>query len=166
MNRVYIKLKKNLRNEKGEITIYTCFFIVGIVMLIAFLLLYASVQINIINIRNGAKMELNNLAASIYSDTYRSQREVNFTEYMKTLYSSAAYTQKLEQSVRDGLASKVPLTTDDYRINNIRVTFNQSGDRVEYVFTCEVQFYITMFGNRYPTITRNVRLTGYHNTKF
>lgn len=166
MNRIYIKLRKTLRNNKGEITIYACFFIVGIIMLISFLLLYASVQINIINIRNGAKMELNNLAASIYADTYRSQREVNFTEYMQTLYSSEAYTQQLEKSVRDGLASKVPLATDDYRINNIRLMFSQTGDRVEYVFTCDVEFYITMFGNLYPAITRNIRLTGYHNTKF
>jgi len=155
-----------LRSDKGDITFYACFFILGVIMLISFLLLYASVQINVINIRNGAKMELNNLAASIYADTFRSQREVNFEGYMGTLYSGAAYTQRLEQSVRDGLASKIPLETDDYRIRNIRLEFSWTGNRVEYVFTCDVEFYITMFGNRYPTITRNIRLTGYHNTKF
>ena len=161
--------KKNmavLRNDKGEITFYACFFVVGVVMLISFLLLYAAVQINVINIRNGAKMELNNLTASIYADTYRSQREVNYEEYMRTLYSSSTYTAQLERTVRDGLATKIPLSTDDYRVRNIRLAFNLAGDRVEYVFTCDVEFYITMFGNRYPTITRNVRLTGYHNTKF
>ena len=161
-----IKLKKALRNNSGEITIYTCFFVLGMVMLIAFLLLYASVRINVINIRNGAKMELNNLTASIYADTYRSQREVNYAEYMRTLYSSATYVQQLERTVRDGLAEKVPLSTNDYRIRNIRLQFNQVGDRIEYVFTCDAEFYITMFGNRYPTITRQIRLTGYHNVKF
>lgn len=160
------KLQKALRNEKGDITVYTCFFVVGIVMVMAFLLLYASVQINVINIRNGAKMELNNLTASIYADTYRSQREVNYNVYINTLYSSATYKQQLERAVRDGLSSKVPLSTDDYRIRNIRLEFSISGDRIEYVFTCDVEFYITMFGNRYPTITQQVRLTGYHNTKF
>ena len=39
MNRIKMKLKNPLRNDKGEITIYTCFFIVAIVMLISFLLL-------------------------------------------------------------------------------------------------------------------------------
>ena len=100
MTGIAIKTKKALRNDNGDITIYTCFFIVGIIMLISFLLLYASVQINVINIRNGAKMELNNLAASIYADTFRAQREVNYAEYMATLYSSASYTQQLEQAVR------------------------------------------------------------------
>ena len=46
--------------------------------LISFLLLYASIRITCINIRNGAKMELNNLSGTIYADTYRSQRETNF----------------------------------------------------------------------------------------
>ena len=40
------------------------------------------------------------------------------------------------------------------------------GDRVEYIFYCDVDFYIRMFGHSYPTITQRVELTGYHNTKF
>ena len=159
-------IRKNLHNDKGEITIYTCFFVVAMVMLISFLLLYASVQINSINIRNGVKMELNNLSASIYADTYRSQRESNFGEYIRTLYSSSSYTRQLESMVEDGLATKVALSNDDYRIRNIHLEFNQVGDRIEYVFTCDVDFFISMFGNRYPTISREIRLTGYHNTKF
>ena len=160
------KIKKALRNDKGDVTVYTCIFVTGIVMLITFLLLYASVQINCINIRNGVKMELNNLTASIYADTYRSQREVNYDVYIGTLYSSASYTQQLERSVRDGLALKVPLETDDYRIRNIRLEFSQLSDKIEYVFTCDVDFFISMFGNRYPTVMQHIRLTGYHNTKF
>jgi hypothetical protein len=160
------KYKKILHNDKGDISFYTCFLIVGIIMIISALLLFASVQINSINIRNGVKMELNNVAASIYADTFRAQREVNFEEYMNTLYSGTAYIQRLEQAVRDGLASKMPLSTEDYRISDIRLEFNQSGTRIEYVFTCNVEFFITMFGNRFPTITRNIRLTGYHNPKF
>ena len=80
MNRILMRLRRPLRNERGEITFFACFFVVGVVMLISFLLLYASIRINCINIRNGAKMELNNLSALIYADTYRSQRETNFSE--------------------------------------------------------------------------------------
>lgn len=65
-------------------------------MLAAFLLLYASVRITCINIRNGAKMEPNNLSASIYANPYRSQRETNFSEYLNTLYPSSDYVQMLE----------------------------------------------------------------------
>lgn len=165
-----IKLKSNMkramRNDRGEITIFACFFVTGVIMLVSFLVLYASVQINGINIRNGVKMELNNLSASIYADTYRSQRESNFSEYLQTLYQSSSFTRGLEQSVEDGLAQKMPLETDDYRIKNIRLSFAVVGDRIEYEFRCDAEFYIYMFGSRYPVITQDIRLTGYHNTKF
>lgn len=155
-----------LRSQKGDISIYTCFFIVGAVMLVSFLLLYASIRITCINIRNGAKMELNNLSASIYADTFRSQRETNFSEYLNTLYSDSSYVAMLEETVTDGLANKVPLSTDDYAIRNIRLRFRISGSRVEYTFSCDAEFFIRMFGRQYPTVTRHIELTGFHNTKF
>ena len=40
MKRIFLRLKQPLRNERGEITFFACFFVVGIVMLISFLLLY------------------------------------------------------------------------------------------------------------------------------
>ncbi len=70
-----------LNNERGEANYFsTVVFIFIAVLLLAFLLLYASIRITCINIRNGAKMELNNLSGTIYADTYRSQRETNFEE--------------------------------------------------------------------------------------
>ncbi len=164
MNTAFQRLKRSLTNSRGEIAIYSCFFVVGIVMLISFLLLYASVRINCINIRNGVKMELNNLSGTIYADTYRSQRETNFSEYLNTLYSSDS--EMLKDIVLDGLSSKVPLSTDDYRISNVNLDFDVLDDRVEYVFYCDAQFYVRMFGHSYPTITQRIVLTGYHNTKF
>ena len=64
-----LRIKKLLVNDHGDMSIYTCFLVMGVVILVSFLLLYASVKITCINIRNGAKMELNNLSASIYADT-------------------------------------------------------------------------------------------------
>ena len=70
-----------LNNERGEANYFsTVVFIFIAVLLLAFLLLYASIRITCINIRNGAKMELNNLSGTIYADTYRSQCETNFEE--------------------------------------------------------------------------------------
>ena len=145
---------------------YTCFFIIPAVTLVSFLLLYASIRITCINIRNGAKMELNNLSASIYADTFRSQRETNFSEYLNTLYSSSDYVSMLESVVKDGLANKLPLSTDDYTIRNIHLQFHIVDSRLEYVFSCDALFYIRMFGRQYPTVTRHIELTGFHNTKF
>ena len=166
MKRFYSRLLRPFRNERGEITFFACFFVVGVVMLISFLLLYASVRITCINIRNGAKMELNNLSATIYADTYRSQRETNFGEYLRTLYSSGDYTEMLEATVAGGLAEKMSLSTDNYEVSDISLEFNVVDDRVEYIFYCDVDFYIRMFGQDYPVITQRVELTGYHNTKF
>ena len=140
MKRFLSRLRRPLRNERGEITFFACFFVVGVVMLISFLLLYASVRITCINIRNGAKMELNNLSATIYADTYRSQRETNFEEYLRTLYSSNDYTEMLEATVAGGLAEKIPLSTEDYEVSNISLEFNVVGYRVEYIFYCDVEF--------------------------
>ena len=158
---------KTIRNERGDMTFASIFFIVALVMLLSFLLLFASVRINCINIRNGVKMELNNLTNSIFADTYRSQREVNFATYLDTLYSSRTYQRQLEDNLRDGLATKIELENDDYKLSNISLEFRQDGpERVEYICTCDVEFYITMFGSRYPTVKRQIVLTGHHNTKF
>ena len=158
--------KKTIRNERGDMSFFTLFIILATIMLMSFLLLYASVKINCMNIRNAAKMELNNLSASIYTDTFRSQRESNFSEYLATLYSSSGYTAMLEDAVTDGLANKIPLSTDKYSIQNIRLQFQTNGDRVEYTFSCDAEFYIRMFGRQYPAVTRRIELTGFHNTKF
>ena len=40
MKRIFLRLKQSLRNERGEITFFACFFVVGIVMLISFLLIF------------------------------------------------------------------------------------------------------------------------------
>lgn len=158
-------LRRPLRNERGEITFFACFFVVGVVMLISFLLLYASVRINCINIRNGAKMELNNLSATIYADTYRSQRETNFEEYLRTLYSSSDYTEMLESTVAGGLASKIPLSTDNYQVSGISLKFNVVGDRVEYIFYCDVEFYVRMFGHNYRSSSSLPLITAYLSSK-
>ena len=89
-----------------------------------------------------------------------------YAEIAEKAYSSRDYTEMLEATVAGGLAEKVPLSTDDYTVSDISLEFNVVGDRVEYIFYCDVDFYVRMFGHSYPTITQRVELTGYHNTKF
>lgn len=44
-----IKLRKHIhslmRNDRGDISIFACFFVTGVIMLVSFLMLYASVRI-------------------------------------------------------------------------------------------------------------------------
>ena len=162
MKRIFLRLKQPLRNERGEITFFACFFVVGIVMLISFLLLYASIRITCINIRNGAKMELNNLSGTIYADTYRSQRETNFEEYLNTLYSSSDYADMLEATVAGGLDSKIPLSTEDYKVSNISLEFNVE-DRpcistfspFKYNYTFRILLLISLCKNAYFFATQS-----------
>ena len=99
-------------------------------------------------------------------DTYHSQREANLNEYLNTLYSSAAYTRQLEARVVSELQKKIRLENDDYTIRNMSMEYTREPDSIKYIFTCEVEFYISMFGNDYPAIVQQVILTGHHNTKY
>lgn len=156
--------KKIIRNERGDLSFFTIFVILAITMLMSFLLLFASIKINCINIRNAAKMELNNVSARIYADTFHSQREANLGSYMADLHLSAAYQDALRAGFISGMEERVRL--DDYTVGNISLQFRQHPDRIEYVVDCDATFRIRMFGNLFTPITQHITLTGSHNTKY
>lgn len=162
-------LKRLWKDEHGDLSFFTIFIILAINMILAFVLLFASIRINCINIRNTAKMELNNVSARIYADIFHSQREANLNSYMEDLNFSRAYQEALREDFIQGLKDRIRLENDDYTITNIHLTFNQYGDdngKVEYVFSCDAKFKIKMFGNLFPPVSRHITLTGSHNTKY
>ena len=140
--------KKIIRDERGDLSFFTVFVILAINMLLAFVLLFASIKINCINIRNAAKMELNNVSARIYADTFHSQREANLDSYMADLHLSSAYQEALRAGFILGMEERIQLT------------------KIEYVVTCDATFRVRMFGNLFPPITQHIMLTGSHNTKY
>lgn len=105
--------KKIIRDERGDLSFFTVFVILAINMLLAFVLLFASVKINCINIHNAAKMELNNVSARIYADTFHSQREANLSSYMADLHLSAAYQSALREGFINDMEQRIELSTDD-----------------------------------------------------
>ena len=111
-------------------------------------------------------MELNNISARIYADTFHSQREANLSSYMADLHLSVAYQDALEAGFINGMEDRIPLNTDDYTVSNITLDFNQHSDRIEYVVSCDAIFRIRMFGELLPPITQHITLTGLHNTKY
>ena len=72
----------------------------------------------------------------------------------------------LENTLTVVLVHQSPLSTQYYRIRNVRLDLHVDGDRVEYIFSGDAEFYIFMFGHYYPTVNQRIELTGYHNTKF
>ena len=160
-------MKKNLlKNERGELSYFSVFVILAVNMLLSFLLLFASVKINCINIRNAAKMELNKVRARIYADTFHSQREANLDSYMAALHLSSAYQDALRTGFTHGQEERIELSNDDYTVSNISLQFHQYSDKIEYVVTCDATFRIRMFGELFPPITQHITLTGSHNTKY
>lgn len=118
-------MKKNiLKDERGDLSYFTIFVVLAINMLLSFMLLFASVKINCINIRNAAKMELNNVSARIYADTFHSQREANLSSYMSDLHLSAAYQNALEAGFINGLEDRIdyPRMTIPYPISVFSLT--------------------------------------------
>ena len=159
-------MKSRIKNERGDMSFFSIFIILAINMLLSFVLLYASVQINCITLRNAAKMELNNVSARIYADTFHSQREANLTSYMSDISLSAAYKNALRASFTEGMRSRVKLTNDDYDVENIDLTFRQYSEKIEYIASFDITYRIRMFGESFPPIRRHVELTGSHNTKY
>lgn len=158
--------KKLLKNERGDLSYFSVFVILAVNMLLSFLLLFASIKINCINIHNAAKMELNNVSARIYADTFHSQREANLDAYMANLHLSSAYQDALRAGFINGLEERIKLNNDDYTVSNVDLQFHQYSDKVEYVVTCDATFRIRMFGELFPPITQHITLTGSHNTKY
>ena len=158
--------KKIIRNERGDLSFFTIFVILAITMLMSILLLFASIKINCMNIRNAAKMELNNVSARIYADTFHSQREANLDSYMADLHLSSAYQEALRAGFINGMEERIQLSNEDYRVENISLQFNQYSDKIEYVVTCDAVFQIHMFGELFPPIKQHITLTGSHNTKY
>lgn len=158
--------KKLLKNERGDLSYFSIFVILAVNMMLSFLLLFASVKINCINIRNAAKMELNNVSARIYADTFHSQREANLDSYMADLHLSSAYQDVLRAGFINGLDERIALSNDDYTVSNISLRFHQYSDKIEYVVDCDATFRIRMFGELFPPIIQHITLTGSHNTKY
>ena len=158
--------KKILKDERGDMSFFTVYVILAINMVLAFVLLFASVKINCMNIRNAAKMELNNVSARIYADTFHSQREANLDSYMADLHLSSAYQDALRAGFINGMEERIRLSSGDYTVENISLQFNQYSDKIEYVVTCDATFRIQMFGELFPPITQHITLTGSHNTKY
>ena len=159
-------MKSRIKSERGDMSFFSIFIILAINMLLSFVLLYTSVQINCINIRNAAKMELNNVSARIYADTFHSQREANLTSYMSDISLSTAYKNALRAGFTEGMRSRVKLTNDDYDVENIDLTFRQYSEKIEYIASFDITYRIRMFGESFPPIRRHVELTGSHNTKY
>ena len=155
-----------LKNERGDSVVpFTGFFVMAMVILLALLMMWISAEITFIGIRNSVKNELTNVSIRISEDTYKAMREGNLNAYYETLTSDDFYQAELQQMIRENIASAMPLETSSYHVEDIALTFQENGDNIEYVLTCNVEYYVSLFGYARTIRAEEIELSGRHNIK-
>ncbi len=157
---------KHLRNERGDFVVpFTACFVLAIVILLSLLTTQLSAEIMFTGIRNTVKNELTNVSIRIAENTYRAMREGNLDEYYRTLTSSTAYRNELENLVKREIAATMPLSDENYTVDNITLTFAGDGESVEYIFRCDVEYRVAFMSNHVTVRNDTVELVGRHNIK-
>jgi hypothetical protein len=159
-------MMKYLKNNRGDFGVpFIACYILAMVILMVMLMTWVSAEVTCLCIRNTVKNELTNVSIRISEDTYRAMREGNLTEYYHTLTDDAAYRSELESLVKNKIASAMPLQTETYKLDNITLTFAENGDNIEYILTCDVEYYVSLFGGNRTVREESIMLTGRHNLK-
>lgn len=159
-------MMKYLRNERGDSVVpFTTFFVMALVILLVQLMIWVSAEINCIVIRNTVKNELTNISIRISEDTYKAMREGNLSEYYHTLNDDEAYRDELRDMVISNINAAMPTQTENYKVENIELTFSENSDSIEYIVTCDVEYYVSLFGDTRTIRTEEIEIGGKHNLK-
>lgn len=161
-----IELRKVVEDQQGSVPIPAAMLIIVFSLVLSFAIYIGYVQLRTSVVRNAMNKGLSNLAITISEDTYTALRESNFDEYVSRLTSSTDYRRELEEKYRNDVKSAVEIDNDHYKIENISLDFSVDGNQLTYVCTCDVTFYVRLFGNRVPAAINSVQVTGSHNAKY
>ncbi len=159
-------MMKYLRNERGDSVVpFTALFVMALVILLVQLMIWVSAEINCIIIRNTVKNELTNISIRISEDTYKAMREGNLSEYYRTLTDDEGYREELRELVVSNINAAMPTQTENYKVDNIELTFTENADSIEYIVTCDVEYYVSLFGDARTIRTDEIEIAGKHNLK-
>ena len=159
-------MMKYLRNDRGDSVVpFTACFVMALVILLVQLMIWVSAEINCIVIRNTVKNELTNISIRISEDTYEAMREGNLSEYYRTLTDDASYREELRALIVSNINAAMPMQTENYKVENIELTFSENADSIEYIVTCDVEYYVSLFGDAITIRTEEIEIGGKHNLK-
>ena len=157
---------KYLKNERGDSMIsFTVFFSMALVILLVQVMIWLSVEINCIMVHNAVKNELTNIAVRISEDSYTAMREGNLNAYYQMLVDDTAYKAELREMIITNINYITPLQTNNYKIDNVELSFIEHMDSIEYVVVCDVEYYVSLFGDMRTIRTGEIRIGGKHNLK-
>ena len=161
-----LEFRKALENQRGSVPIPAALLIVIFSLILSFAIYIGYVQLRTSVVRNAMNKGLSNLAVTISEDTYTALRESNFDEYVARLTGSTEYRHELEEKYQNDVMGAVELDNDHYRIENIKLDFSVDGKKLSYVCTCDVTFYVRLFGNNVPAAINSVQVSGSHIAKY
>ena len=159
-------MMKYLRNERGDSVVpFTAFFVMALVILLVQLMIWVTAEINCIVIRNTIKNELTNISIRVSEDTYTAMREGNLNEYYRILTDDESYREELRELVVSNINAAMPTKTENYKVENIELIFIENVDSIEYIVTCDVEYYVSLFGDARTIRTEEIEIGGKHNLK-
>lgn len=159
-------MMRYLRNERGSSTVpFTAFFIMAMVILLVLLMMFISAEVTFINVRNTVKNELTNISIRISEDTYTAMREGNLSKYYRILTEDKGYRAELCEMVMSNINAAMPTKTKNYKVDNIALTFAENTDSIEYIVTCDIEYYVSLFGEARTIRMEKVEIGGKHNLK-
>ncbi len=155
-----------LKDKQGSSPIFTAIIVLVFSLIISTVMYIAYVEIQTTVIRNAMKTGLANLAYTISEDTYTALRESDFEEYVSKLTGASAYRTKLENTYKADVLNSVELDSYEYTVNAINLDFTREGMKICYTCTCDVTFYVRLFGINMPATAKSVQVEGSHTAKY
>lgn len=159
-------MREILQSKRGSSPIFTAIIVLVFSLIISTVMYIAYVEIQTTVIRNAMKTGLANLAYTISEDTYTALRESDFEEYVAKLTGASAYRTKLENTYKADVLNSVELDSYEYTVNAINLDFIREGMKICYTCTCDVTFYVRLFGINMPATAKSVRVEGSHTAKY
>ena len=159
-------MREILQSKRGSSPIFTAIIVLVFSLIISTVMYIAYVEIQTTVIRNAMKTGLANLAYTISEDTYAALRESDFEEYVAKLTGESAYRTKLENTYKGDIANSIDTSTSEYTVNSIRLSFTRDRMKIRYTCTCDVTFYVRLFGINMPATAKSVQVEGSHTAKY
>ena len=159
-------MREILKDKQGSSPIFTAIIVLVFSLIISTVMYIAYVEIQTTVIRNDMKTGLANLAYTISEDTYTALRESDFEEYVAKLTGASAYRTKLENTYKADVLNSVELDSYEYTVDAISLDFTSEGMKICYTCTCDVTFYVRLFGINMPATAKSVQVEGSHTAKY
>ena len=64
------------------------------------------------------------------------------------------------------ISNSIDTSTSEYTVNSIRLSFTRDGMKIRYTCTCDVTFYVRLFGINMPATAKSVQVEGSHTAKY